>query len=222
MLIVGVRLEQAIRHCALVVVRRNEWLEGDFDAKRMRWPTEVNYDVVHIVRWPRGQDFASIIEAIGGLMQEIPGKPALLVDITATGRPPVELMIARGLKPYAIQIAESGQIHPAKRTLVLPRTTLVTMLALTMGQDRIAIARGLPEADTLSRQLQSYRVKPEPDDQTDLAIACALAVWWASSKVRSQVHQPPPPRVPIVHRWPTFDEALKMRQARGRLASGAG
>jgi hypothetical protein len=214
MLIVGLHLAPATRHSALVVARRHEHLEGPFDPKRKRWPSVVSYSIPHIERFARGARLSEAIEAAASLLSGLPERSRLIVDQTAGGRPAVALMDAQHLGPTAVVIAESGRPHIAHRVLNIPRSDLVTTLALVMGEKRLTIGQILPDAETLLRQLTDYRVKPEADDPVDLAVACALAVWWGEVMVRSQVKQPPVPRQSIELDPPlTFDRAMKI--ARG-------
>lgn len=213
MLIVGVRLEHAQRHSALVVVRRNERVEGEFDRKRLRWPTVTSYDVPHIERFGRGQRLGEVVDAIAALMGRLEPKPTLLVDITDTGHPPIDLMRACDLAPIPVVVTESGRPHAAHRTMHIPRQHLVTELAILLGARRLTIARKLPDAELMARQLEEYRVKPEPDDATELAISAALCCWWGQNRVRSQVKQPPWPADPVRPKGlgeMTWDEVLQI------------
>lgn len=214
MIIVGVRLEKAIAHSALVVVRRHERLAGDFDTVRKRWPTVVDFDVPHLERFPKGARYSDIVDELSGLIGQLSGKPMLLVDMTVTGRPPVQAMAARRLRPWAVQVVESGRPHKAHRALHVPRSELVSTLSIVMGQDRISVGDDLPDATALVSQLEAYPAsKPDADDPVDLATACALAVWWGTHRARSQIPQPPPPRnVPKLKglNEMTFDEVLAL------------
>ena len=72
----------------------------------------------------------------------------------------------------------------------MPKKELVTCLQVVLQARRLQIARGLLEAATLVRELQSFQVKITASahetfgvwrdgQHDDLVLAVALACWWA-------------------------------------------
>jgi hypothetical protein len=115
-----------------------------------------------------------------------------LVCVTLTSGEP------RGLSP------RSGSGEPwglSPRSWRLPKKELVATLQVLLQTRRLHIARALPEAAVLVRELENFRVKITParhevfearraGQHDDLLLATALAAWDAE---RTPVHEPVPP-----------------------------
>src|SRR5262249_10517692 len=84
---------------------------------------------------------------------------------------------------HAVTRADDGSFH-------VPKKELVTSLQVVMQAHRLQIARGLPDAAALVRELQQFQVKItaaanetfgvwRDGQHDDLVLAVALACWWA-------------------------------------------
>ena len=72
----------------------------------------------------------------------------------------------------------------------MPKRDLVGAVQVLLQNERLKIARQLPEAETLRRELQNFRVKIDPKtahdsyshwrekEHDDLVLATALAAWF--------------------------------------------
>ena len=121
-----------------------------------------------------------------------PGGSALVVDQTSVGRAVVD-MLRQSAHCQVVPVtitggqnvteAEDGSRH-------VPKKELVTGLQLLLQGRRLQIARSLPEAGTLVRELENFRVKItqaahetfvswREGQHDDLVLAAALACWWA-------------------------------------------
>lgn len=209
----------------VVVLQRIEELTGVFDRKRLRWTTNLRYMVPEIARPAGGSRLADIVGQVAELYQQAAGaaRRTLLVDITVPGRPVVDLMLERGLRPAPIVVADSGQkARPAHGALSIPKNLLVSNLAILMGDLKIRVAKEHPLATTLARELADFRLRPAGDASgtSELVNAVSIAAWWSENRMRSIVHQPPAPRVPVEIRPPTFDEAVRAALERMERRSG--
>jgi hypothetical protein len=85
----------------------------------------------------------------------------------------------------AITQTEDGSWH-------VPKKELVTCLQVLMQSRRLQIARSLPDAATLARELHNFQVRItlaanetfgvwREGQHDDLVLAVALACWWAES-----------------------------------------
>ncbi|MHB8736953.1 MAG: hypothetical protein ACYC6M_16740, partial [Terriglobales bacterium] len=143
-------------------------------------------------RFPLNTPYTEIVPAVARLigMQPLYGAP-LIVDQTGVGCPVVDMLRRTGgwMVPvtitagHAVTQVEDGSWH-------VPKKELVTGLQVLMQTRRLRIARGLPDAATLVRELQNFQVKItvaanetfgtwREGQHDDLVLAVALACWWA-------------------------------------------
>ncbi len=172
---VGLDLGQAADYTALAVV---EWTP---DALKVR----------HLQRFSLGTVYPEIVGAVEGLMSRLPEYPELAVDATGVGRPVVDLLRARGLRFDAVTITGGDTATHDGRDWRVPKRDLVGAVAVPLQTGRLKIARGLPDAATLTRELLNFKVTIDPktahdsyaswreSDHDDLVLAVALAVWSA-------------------------------------------
>jgi hypothetical protein len=153
--------------------------------------TEAAYAVRHLVRYPPGTPYASIVEALTGVFAEKPlkGSP-LVVDQTAVGRGVYELFwngrtgaCVQGLTVTAGHGAGTDD-HGGR---LVPKKDLVGALQVLLQAKRLKVAPALEMAATLAEELQQFRLKTVPltDDvvewrerpHDDLVFAVAVAAW---------------------------------------------
>jgi hypothetical protein len=124
-------------------------------------------------------------------MREPLHQAPLIVDQTGVGRAVVDMLrqSACGVIPvtitggHATTVTADGSYHR-------PKKELITALQVVMQGRRLQIARSLPEAATLVRELQQFQVKItaaanetfgvwRDGQHDDLVLAVALACWWS-------------------------------------------
>jgi hypothetical protein len=146
----------------------------------------------HLQRFPLGTPYTEIVPAVAHLTGAEPlcGSP-LVVDQTGVGRAVVDMLrqAAGWVVPvtitggHAVTRVEDGSYH-------VPKKELVTCLQVVMQARRLQIARSLPDAALLVRELQNFQVKItaaanetygvwRDGQHDDLVLAVALACWWA-------------------------------------------
>ena len=187
---VGLDLGQAQDFTALAVLRR-VCLSGKERAADRQPP----YSVPHLHRFPLGTPYPSIVASVVDLLKTSQLKGSMLVvDQTGVGRPVVD-MLTDSLKGrvtcrfcpititggHEVTLSESGQFR-------VPKKELVAGVQVLLQTRRVRIAEALPEAATLVRELERFRVKiTEAANETfgawregqhdDLVLAVALAAW---------------------------------------------
>lgn len=182
---IGLDLGQVSDFTALAVVERR-LAESE--------PEEVGYSLRHLRRWPLGTPYTEIVPAVTALAggAALRGSP-LLVDQTGVGRALVDLLrrssVAGRVVPVtitggqAITITEEASFH-------VPKKELVTCLQLLLQGRQLKMARSLPDAGILVRELQDFQVRVTAaahetfgawgdGRHDDLVLAVALACWWA-------------------------------------------
>jgi hypothetical protein len=206
----GLDLGQAQDYTALAIVERtvseddeDEPVTRTFDAA-MRWmtterpfaipkekKTETRYAVRHLERFELGTSYPAICKRVVELFAEPRLKNGtLLVDQTGVGRPVVDML--RRARPKArirpITITSGNAVVPDGAGYHVPKKDLVSAMQVLFQSRRIQVARSLPNADVLVKELESFRVKITMSanetfeawrdrDHDDLVLAVALAAW---------------------------------------------
>lgn len=122
--------------------------------------------------------------------------PVLAVDATGVGAPVIDLLkrerLFASLHPVIIT-AGADETRTDRGFHGVPKRALVSRTQVLLQTNRLRIAKSLPLADTLVRELMNFRAKiTEHGNDTygawresihdDLVLATALAIW-ASSRV---------------------------------------
>lgn len=160
------------------------------------------YGVRKLKRWPLGTGYPAIVDAMTELMRAEPmaAMGVLVVDGTGVGRPVVDMFRARlGTRMVPVTIHGGAQTTYDKETgyWSVPKRELVGIVQVLLQTRRLRIPSALPEATTLTHELQAFRAHisagghdsygagATPDDwrgggpHDDMVLATALAVWYA-------------------------------------------
>ena len=192
---IGLDVGQARDHSAVVVCEEVQG-EGDrpsYHARMIeRMPLGVTYDGI-------AARVSQIVDNLSALdrQERAEGKPGfridLRVDCIGTGRPLIEMMQARGLRPISITLTGGSSIvehdrytvSAGKAVMVGTLQALLQNGELVLGDDDLA--------DIVIRELQAYEIKVSENghasfaarsgEHDDLVCAAGLAVLtWKSAK----------------------------------------
>jgi len=149
------------------------------------------YQVRHLQRFAIGTSYPAIFEAVMVCLPNL-GRPTLVVNQTAVGTVVIrQLRQMRGAASVlAVTLAPGGAARAGHDgSTRLPKKELITGLQLVFQTRRLKIAPTLPDAELLSRELASYRMRAVMLDDAsvqwrdgrndDLVFAVGLAVWHA-------------------------------------------
>jgi hypothetical protein len=187
---IGLDLGQAQDFTALAVLSRPRVLGHEPPADR-----QSPYAVPHLHRFTLGTPYPQIVAAVVDLLRSPPLRGSMLVvDQTGVGRPVVD-MLTDGLEGrvncqfcpititagHEVTRSEVGQLR-------VPKKELVASLQVLLQTRRLRIAQALPDAATLVRELETFRVKVtaaanetfgawREGQHDDLVLAVALAAW---------------------------------------------
>jgi hypothetical protein len=153
--------------------------------------TERSYALRHLERFPLGTSYPAICERMVELFGEPPlAGGTLVVDQTGVGRAVVDMI--RRARPRArirpITITAGHDVVPDGAGWHVPKKELVSVLQVLLQSHRLQVARVLPMAPVLVKELESFRVKITASanetfeawrerDHDDLVLATALAAW---------------------------------------------
>ncbi len=151
-------------------------------------PPEIH--VRHLERLPLGAPYPKVVECIGDLVDKLPGA-ALVVDATGVGRAVLDQMHESGLEPIPVTITGGRFTSFDGDHWRVPKQALLRPLVAAMDARRLKVAKGLPEADALLRELLAFQRRiTESGNATfegvgeheDLVLAVALACWWPTAR----------------------------------------
>jgi hypothetical protein len=170
------------------------WVEtawAELDGRPAGGPLAITY----AKRWSLRTAYPEIVKDLAALVSQPPLSPdrvILAVDQTGVGAPVVDLLRQVDIPNLCSIVITAGNTvapdpsgHWGFRT---PKRDLVSAVAVALEQRRLKIAAALPEAATLTAELETFKrtVTPAGSDQysawrerdhDDLVLALALAVW---------------------------------------------
>lgn len=161
--------------------------------RRLGRPVGPPLSLRHLERFPLGTPYPKIVERVSGVLATPPllDRPtALLVDSTGVGGGVVDMFVHAGLYPIPVTIHGGDKVLLQNPGYRVPKRDLVAAVQVLLQNERLKIARALPEAETLRRELQNFRVKIDPKtahdsyshwreaEHDDLVLATALAAWF--------------------------------------------
>ena len=173
--VVGVDLGQAQDPTAAVVA---ELAERDLHVR-------------HLERLPLRTPYPDVVKRIAALMKALPGPGTLVVDATGVGRPVIDLLRDAKLAPVAVTFTSGKAATFDDDAWHVPKRDLVRALLVAVEGGRFKVARLLPLAATLKRELRAFRrrITPRRNDtfngagvHDDLLIAAALVCWQAGHR----------------------------------------
>jgi hypothetical protein len=113
----------------------------------------------------------------------------LVIDRTGVGRAIFDLFLAEGLTPIGITITGGDQVVRDGGSYHVPKRDLVGVVQALLQGGRLKVAAALPEAATLTRELETFRVKlsaaghdsydAREGGHDDVLLATALPLWAA-------------------------------------------
>jgi len=119
--------------------------------------------------------------------------PTVTIDLTGVGRPVWDMLTRAGLKAElaGISITGGNTVTRVKNLYNVPKRDLVSALQVAFQNGELKIARGLLEADILTKELINFKVKINVNghDQyeawregvhDDIVLSAAMGVWMAS------------------------------------------
>jgi hypothetical protein len=191
--VIGLDLGQVSDPSALCLLEQRERQDG---AKRVN-----DFVCPYLRRWPLGTPYPQVVRDVVSFAATLP-LPALVLDGTGVGRAIAdEFRRARPAVSALVIASITGGTqtvrHPNGEYTVAKRELAGSLRSVLEGR-RIKIARRLKEGVNLMRELQTFSVKISAtahesyealrsSDHDDLAVAVALALWWAERGIKAQI-----------------------------------
>jgi hypothetical protein len=149
------------------------------------------YECVALTRYSPGTSYPAILSDVQDLLKKPPlnAETRLSLDETGAGRAVTELFKQAGLEPVVITItAGFDTLAVDSLTYHTPKRDLVSSVQVLLQSGRLKIARRLPDAGILEKELLNFKFKVPlnaADDftywregaQDDLVFALCIACW---------------------------------------------
>lgn len=167
------------------------------------------YAIRHLQRWPLGTPYTQIVDEVREVCRlRLRGAP-LVVDGTGVGRAVVDLFRKAGCAGRLVSVTITGG-HSAtedadKRGWSVPKKDLVGVMQALLQTKRLDVAKKLPDAETLRRELGNFKVKItaaanetfgawREGQHDDLVLAVAMACWFGERGGTATINATAPPR----------------------------
>ncbi len=165
-------------------------------------PANFHFSCTYLHRWALKTEYLRIVADTVRLMnkpelQSGPSRPTLAIDATAVGVPVVELFRREkhNSKLVPIWITGGSTVSRGSGVTHVPKKDLVAVVQVYLQSKRLKIASQLPEAGTLTRELQNFEMRItasanetfgaasewRENSHDDLVLAAALALWSATN-----------------------------------------
>ena len=177
----GLDLGQASDSTAICILERGAAAAG-----------RTTYQGRHLERVPLGTPYPAIADQVATMLdsEALRGRTALVVDATGVGRPVLDMLEQRRLRPIGITITGGDSAHYEQGMHRVPKRDLIGTLQVLLQTERLKFAASLREVPVLIQELQNFRVKINPatahdsyehrvGQHDDLVLACAVAAWYA-------------------------------------------
>ena len=165
---------------------------SDYTAFTVLEERDKNSYGVRYLRRLRNTPYPQIVTELDQLVRRLPTKPSMAVDATGVGRPVIDMIQDANLPAsvYPITLTGGDAVVMDGMERHVPKRDVASTIAVLLQTQRLRIARGLKESETLLRELVSFRVKISlsghdsyeawrEQEHDDLVLAVGLAAWLA-------------------------------------------
>lgn len=189
---VGIDVGQAHDPTAVCVVSRVDTEVVNPALQHLNPTPKPRFEVSHLERLKLGTPYPQQVAHLESLVSRAPlGQldPAILVDYTGVGRPVFDMFHERPALRWAEGVVITGgrEVSSSSVGWSVPKGELVSKLQALLHSGHLRIARALPDAAVLTRELQDFRVRytdagnavfnAREGAHDDLVLALALAAF---------------------------------------------
>lgn len=118
--------------------------------------------VRHLERLPLGTPYPDQVQRLKRIFEQVNSgdeRAKVIVDYTGVGRAVVDLIKNGGMKPVALTITGGNEPTKDGMNWHIPKRDLISSLIVAFQTGQVKIAKSLPEAETLTRELMNFKLK---------------------------------------------------------------
>lgn len=118
--------------------------------------------VRHLERLPLGTPYPDQVQRLKRIFEQVNSgdeRAKVIVDYTGVGRAVVDLIKNEGMKPVALTITGGNEPTKDGMNWHIPKRDLISSLIVAFQTGQVKIAKSLPEAETLTRELMNFKLK---------------------------------------------------------------
>lgn len=141
----------------------------------------------HLERIPAGSSYAKLVERVKSIQKGLRA-PTLAIDATGVGQAAVELFRREEMDPWVVTITAGDEATEAGMNIRVPKRDVISTAQVLLQTDRLKIARDLPHAQLLLRELQGFRMNVDlkrtneslawrEGANDDLVLALCVGLW---------------------------------------------
>jgi len=148
------------------------------------------YAVIWIEQFDLGTPYPEIVERVAHVQGATSDRetPDVVMDATGVGAPVVDMFREKGIRPQQINFTGGQKASSDMREHSVPKKDLATTVQTLLQPGRLKIAEELPHAETLVREMKTFRVKiadsgharfehASESDTDDILMSLACALW---------------------------------------------
>jgi hypothetical protein len=184
---------------AHVTPAESTWIEYDEDRNRSdyaRYIAPYKYEISHMQRLPLGTGTPDIADTVSEILKRLSGSTLVLIDITAAGRAAIDPFNRAGIRCRMVSLVGGDTLTESDRVLKVPKKDIIGNLKVAFETGEMKIARSLPDAELLIKELTNFKMthnirntgdleewrEGESDDLVfAVALSCFGGRWWSES-----------------------------------------
>lgn len=141
----------------------------------------------HLERIPPGSSYTELVERVRSIHNGL-REPMLAIDATGVGLAAVELFHRAEMDPWVVTITAGDAATEAGMNARVPKRDVISIAQVLLQTERLKIARDLPNAQLLLRELQGFRMNVDLKRTSetlawregvndDLVLALCVGLW---------------------------------------------
>jgi hypothetical protein len=146
-----------------------------------------DFHLRHVERMPPGTGYSQVVARVKAIHDGL-RRPTLAIDATGVGKAAVELFRKAGMSPQVVTITAGDEAVEERSCFRVPKRDVISTAQVMLQSGRLKIARDLPNATLLLRELQGFRMNVDlkrPSDSLawregandDLVLALCVGLW---------------------------------------------
>jgi hypothetical protein len=170
---------------------------------------EAEFRIRNLKRLERDTTYPDVVDIIARQMAkpEFRDCSELIVDYTGVGRPIIDMLRKKNLRPIAVTIHGGDRETQQGDAWNVPKRDIAHAAKLFLEYGKLTFSAAIPEKEVFKTELKNFKVKisasghdsyeaEKSGQHDDLVLAVAMACWRAAKYVPWLLRVPKPPTTP--------------------------